>query len=140
MDAFYRHAMMADGLLGKCKECTKSDVRTHRDHNLERFREYDRRRAKLPHRVNARRVYAKSDAGRRSHAEALRRQIRKNPQKYKARVALNNAIRNRRITKTPCAVCGSKNVQGHHQDYSKPLEVVWLCIKHHREEHKRVAV
>lgn len=34
-----------------------------------------------------------------------------------------------------CKVCGSP-AQMHHPDYSKPLEVVWLCVKHHRELHQ----
>lgn len=37
-DAFYAHKMMADGLLGKCKACTKADVLRHRLANVERCR------------------------------------------------------------------------------------------------------
>lgn len=35
----------------------------------------------------------------------------------------------------PCEVCGSDQVQKHHDDYGKPLQVAWLCLKHHRAEH-----
>ena len=31
----------------------------------------------------------------------------------------------------PCSACGAK-AEAHHNDYDKPLEVVWLCRKHHR--------
>lgn len=41
------------------------------------------------------------------------------------------------IQKTPCEVCGDERSQAHHQDYSKPLEIKWLCQKHHKEEHKK---
>lgn len=35
----------------------------------------------------------------------------------------------------PCEVCGSYDVRAHHEDYSKPLEVRWLCPLHHKELH-----
>jgi ribosomal protein S27AE len=39
----------------------------------------------------------------------------------------------------PCEVCGAtENVHAHHDDYSKPLEVRWLCSRHHAEHHQRV--
>jgi hypothetical protein len=31
----------------------------------------------------------------------------------------------------PCEVCGATKVEKHHPDYSKPLEVRWLCREHH---------
>ncbi len=48
----------------------------------------------------------------------------------------SNAIRDGGLTKEPCEVCRtSKNVQAHHDDYYKMLEVRWLCFLHHRELH-----
>jgi hypothetical protein len=58
-----------------------------------------------------------------------------NPEKARARNALNLAIRRGHIKKKPCLICRSLKVQGHHQDYSKPLDVTWLCRKHHLEIH-----
>ena len=52
---------------------------------------------------------------------------------------LKCAIRRGEIIRGPCAVCGStKNIHGHHEDYSKPLEVIWLCASHHKEIHKKI--
>ncbi len=41
------------------------------------------------------------------------------------------------ITQQPCATCGDLNSQAHHKDYSKPLEVSWLCPQCHAREHKK---
>ncbi len=40
------------------------------------------------------------------------------------------------LTQKPCEVCGKMKSQAHHNDYSKPLEVRWLCPKHHKEADK----
>lgn len=64
--------------------------------------------------------------------EYKRRWAERNKQKRAAHVALNNAVRDRRIDKGTCEICGtSERVQAHHEDYAKPLEVRWLCITHH---------
>lgn len=56
-----------------------------------------------------------------------------NPIAYRAHNAVNNAVRDGRLFKEPCAICGEAEVHAHHRDYSKPLDVVWLCAKcHHR--------
>lgn len=56
--------------------------------------------------------------------------------KRKARSKLNHAIRDGKIQRKPCVVCGTPKSEGHHEDYDKPLEVVWLCFKHHRKYHE----
>ena len=53
---------------------------------------------------------------------------------------LNNAVRDGRVTKTPCMVCGDLKVEGHHADYSAPLDVVWLCKLHHTQCHSVTAL
>jgi hypothetical protein len=52
----------------------------------------------------------------------------------KARQIFTAAIRRGKIKPQPCKVCGEK-AQGHHLDYSKPMDVQWLCSKHHGEQH-----
>ena len=107
---FYKHKGTTDGRLNKCKKCTKKDATLHRRKNIEYYRAYDRAR------------------GSRQSISDIRRYRKENPEKYAAHIALNNAIRDGKITKQPCQKCKSKfDIHGHHKDYSKPLEVNWLC-------------
>ena len=61
------------------------------------------------------------------------------PERYKAREKLYSRIRNGIIKRGACEICSSKNAHAHHDDYSKPFEVRWLCRKHHRELHSNPA-
>ena len=131
---FYRHPRMADGHLNKCKACTKSDATAHRNQNIERVREYDRLRDNLPHRVAARAEYAKTDAFKASHAASVARLRVIKADRYAARNAVSNALRDGRLTPLPCFICGEKS-EAHHPDYSRPLDVVWLCPPHHKQTH-----
>lgn len=120
---FYRHPHAKDGHINKCKSCTKHDVRKHRaDHDS--VREYDRQRAKRPERRAANRKVVVN--WRECH-----------PEKYKAQTAVSNAIRDGKLKKgTECEVCGTKrNLHAHHDDYSKPLGVRWLCARCHHVGH-----
>jgi hypothetical protein len=62
------------------------------------------------------------------------------PGKNAARDVTRYAIKMGVIVKTPCIVCGCVEVEAHHDDYSKPLEVIFLCKKHHRELHRNKEV
>ncbi len=53
--------------------------------------------------------------------------------------AVSKAFKNGEIKRLPCEVCGTdKNVHGHHEDYLKPLDLKWLCCKHHIARHKEL--
>lgn len=56
--------------------------------------------------------------------------------KTAARTTVNRYIRLGYLSKQPCELCGYEVVEAHHDDYTKPLEVRWLCRKHHAEHHK----
>jgi hypothetical protein len=126
---FYAHKGMADGRLGKCIDCTKHDVAANHAAHREERSAYEAVRAKDPHR-------------RVKQSQYLRRHRQRNPDKYKARTAVGNALRDGRLVRGPCRFCGTRvRVQAHHVDYSRPLEVLWECFKCHREhEHGQVVV
>ena len=119
---YYRHKQMGDGHLNKCKCCTKMDVRARRF--APRFREkvlsYDRQRGSRqgPDYREAHREYREEE--------------------YKARHKLSNAVRDGKMQRRDrcqhCHVSGVR-IEGHHEDYSKPFDVVWLCVPCHRQLH-----
>lgn len=121
---FYVHKQMADGHLGKCITCTKKDVkkRAASPEGRKHIAAYERERWKRPER---RAAVAKYQRSRRSGS----------PGKYAAVTAVCNAIRDGRLVRLPCEVCGDPKSQAHHDDYRRKLKVRWLCFKHHREAH-----
>lgn len=115
-DDFYDHQ---GGKMGVCKGCHKAAVRARARTNPA-VQEYDRRRSKTPER--------------RAHIQLVSKRWREeHPDAYKAQTAVGNAIRDGKLKKQPCEICGNKKVHGHHRNYLKPLEVTWLCARcHHR--------
>jgi len=115
---FYKHPMMADGHLNKCKECTRKDsakrleikkqdpewVEKERIRHINKFRKY-------------------------------RHGTEEEVKKINARAMVTRAIAENKIKRLPCVVCGNPKSQGHHEDYDKPLEITWLCIRHHNDRH-----
>ncbi len=124
LDGFYKHPRMKDGYLNKCKNCTKTDSLLNRRKNEDYYNKYDRDRAKLFHRKQSMKIIHEKWKV-------------KFPEKRKAHIIFNNAIRDNKIKKLPCWECGNVEVEGHHPDYDQPLQVVWLCTKHHKEIHRK---
>ncbi len=61
----------------------------------------------------------------------------KYPEKVKAKTTMNTAVSNGTLKKpTICPKCKKeKRIEGHHEDYSKPLEVIWRCHSCHMKIH-----
>lgn len=59
-------------------------------------------------------------------------------EKDAARDAVTKALRAGQLQRGPCEICGTAKTDGHHEDYSKPLDVRWLCRKHHAERHSEL--
>ena len=122
LEGFYKCSTAKDGHFNKCKECTKSDTLKNRLSNIEHYRAYDRARASQPKRkLMAKRVHTEWKA--------------QFPNRRKAQIILGNALRDKKIEKVPCIVCGSEKVEAHHPDYDRPLDVIWMCPAHHKQTH-----
>lgn len=122
LSEFYAHPMMADGYVNKCKECNKKDVQANYRKRHDQYRKYDLLRKNLPHRQELKK-------------RVTQKYRSEQPTKYKAHAAVGRAVREGKLQRGSCERCGSLRVHGHHEDYSKPLEVMWLCPLHHKERH-----
>lgn len=119
IEAFYARQISMTKNHGECKDCTKARVKARARTNP-KVQKYERERSSTP----ARRQHLNQNA---------QRWNARNPQAYKAHYAVTNAVRDGRLKREPCLFCGGEKVHGHHRDYTKPLEVIWLCPKcHHR--------
>lgn len=129
------------GVNCRCKECHKAEVRRNRAERSEQYRLYEKMRFKRdPHRNEANKAYAKTPKGKASHAAATKKRNSLNPLKRAANVILGNAVRSGRVIKPEeCSKCARipprRQLHGHHEDYTKPLDVVWICASCHGFEH-----
>jgi hypothetical protein len=108
------------GVASRCRDCHKAAMKLNRMTNPA-VQKYDRERYHRPERKAM-------------SAASAKRWRESHPAAYKAQTAVNNAIRDKRLVKGICAFCATdNNVHAHHKDYSRPLDVVWLCAQcHHR--------
>ena len=138
-DDFYKHPLAAKGRDSTCKECRKAKVRANRKAKIDYYREYDRKRANRPDRVKARAEYAKTPEGIAAGNKAKYKWSERNAKKKWVSNVVNNAVRDGVLIKPDsCSSCGKSNcrIEGHHNDYDRPLCVTWLCSNCHREWHK----
>jgi hypothetical protein len=124
---FPYHPDMKDGHLNLCKLCNRRRARQCYANSIERYHINDKKRSQDPIRKINKLQYAKDSR-------------KKHPERYKATTMLNNAVRDGRIKRLPCRICGNPKSEGHHSNYSKPLEVDWLCFACHREVMHRQVV
>ena len=95
-------------LSSACKECHYEGVKNWRDRNKEKMVSYALKWNRL------------------------------HPDAHEAHRLVKNALKNKSLERQPCEKCDSVESQAHHDDYSKPLEVKWLCPKHHVQHHQLI--
>ena len=111
------------GSMKRCSKCKQPKHRdefgpdtSHKDGKSHRCRACDTKRV-TAHNANHRKEKTKhTKLGRKRH-----------PEKSRARLKLQAAIASSQMIRLPCRDCGATKTEAHHPDYSKPLEVIWLC-------------
>jgi len=132
--AFAKDISRKDGLQYVCRECQK----LYRLNNIEHIKKY-----RIEYWGNNKEKLLKEQKEyNRLHPEVNRKasiNYRINhPDKKKAHQILNDAVAADKISKPRvCERCGKEvtSINAHHPDYSKPLNVLWLCIPCHHLLH-----
>ena len=137
LSEFYAHSRTADGLQGNCKVCQKAKSKWRRVTCKEECASYGKKyRAAHRDAFNEyHKKYRASQKGFYNSAEYRKRWRKDNPEKHAAHQTVTNHVARGTLVRGECDVCGAKEVHAHHSDYSKPLNVRWLCPLHHKEVH-----
>ena len=146
LDDFYSHSQMKDGHLNKCKDCCKKQSLERRKNKLESIKEYDRNRPNKEERNinNKKRLISMKKENPDKYYE-LKRKVAKNyresnREKLRAEGKLDYAVSTGKINRPEeCSICHKKCIpHGHHYDYSKPLDVIWVCEVCHAKLHAKI--
>lgn len=116
---YYKAISRYDGLRAYCKDCSN---KMQRD-NTKYFTDYSNNRYK-------------NDVTFREKRKLQSLNYQKlYKDKHGAHQAVEYALATNKLIKQPCEKCSNPNSQAHHDDYSKPLQVRWLCPKCHTNYH-----
>ena len=133
LDQFSKHLSRKDGYSTICRECNSSKchefwVHKKQDANF-LLKNRERRSASR---------LLRPDAPRDKAAKAAANSIwlSRNTEKKRAHSAVNWALKCGRLIRKPCVICGNPKSQAHHEDYTKPLDVIWFCHTHHMKHHR----
>lgn len=111
----------------ECKDCTKGAKKQWAINNAPYTRSYARKYYEINSEVqkDSHRQWSKGKRGTKFYRRYL------DPIKVSARKKVAYALKTGKLKKLPCSVCGVDRVEAHHENYNKPLEIVWLCKQHH---------
>jgi hypothetical protein len=122
LELFNKSKATADGASSYCKACGKEYHANWKEKNLtpEKAKKY-------------REKFAKDNPGYSTKKKA--EWLKSHPERAKVRDAVKYAMKTGKLVRQPCFVCGDQQSETHHPDYSRPLDVVWLCKPHHIQLH-----
>lgn len=123
---------------GPCKPCVKLQAAEWARNNPGRRKSIVRESAGRRRELHNEKCREYSAQNKQRRAMSVRASAARYPEKRAARNELYRAILRGDVERKPCAKCATTDrVQGHHHDYSRPLDVVWLCSACHGKEHRR---
>lgn len=116
----------------RSSESARLYKQTHREEILEWQSKYNRER-----RINPLSRPKLIEQQRQSRKRAAERghKVMRDPEKLKAQHLVRNAIYNGSIKRGVCCICELPEADAHHEDYSKPRNIYWLCRSHHKHRH-----
>ena len=124
------HLSSKGGLRARCKPCMNAYNRAHSkgtDYRSEEYRAFNRDR---------KRRYVVG-SGKEVTYRLSRRYVATHPERKRAWAAVSRAVAKGTLVRPELCACGRPGlVEAHHDDYSKPLDVLWLCTVCHKARHE----
>lgn len=137
LSGFHKNRARSDGFANYCKECAADNQRQWAKKNPDKLKENWRQwSVNNPGRV-AERQKRFRNRNPSMATEMSRIQRKLYPERVKARKAVYYAVKVGKLKKpTCCSECGrTARIYGHHEDYDKQLDVIWLCARCHQFKH-----
>lgn len=123
-----------------CKLCYRIENKIYRYGKLEHIRRLNREAMRRWVERNPELCRIRSKEYKKRNLEKIgaynRKYRQENKKAFLAYNTIQKALRKNKIQKLSCEICNNPKVHAHHDDYEKPLEIRWLCPKHHRKLHK----
>lgn len=142
LSEFHKDSNTKDGLAYACKHCRCKYQREYQSQHREHYRRlFAKHRLDHPEQYKwYREEYTKTTQYRIMHSQKAQEYKKSHREAIKAHNKVTKAIISGKLVRPGfCSQCNSTGkIEAHHPDYSKPLEVVFLCVKCHMEEHKRL--
>jgi hypothetical protein len=121
---FFRQAATSDGHQARCKDCEK--IRAQKKYEASKE-------------IRKSQMRENFEANRSLYYQRQSVLAKKYPDRTKARQAVSNAVYRKELVKSPCVFCANVKSEAHHPDYSRPLDVVWMCRRCHRILHAQIS-
>lgn len=139
LSEFYKNSGMQDGHINVCKICHNKRSVNWAKQNRERINTVTRKRRQTLEAKLARKYEHKSEQAIIARREAVQRYRLKQPYVSAAHRFVRLAIEKGLMTRPQnCSVCNTYGlIEAHHDDYSKPEVVRWLCKACHEEWHRK---
>jgi len=123
IENYHINKRMKDGHLNYCKSCANEKIIIYNRNNPELTRAKNKIQSEKPE-VKKRKIL--NTFKKRQSIDGYRA----------AHNAVSKAISKGIIKRKPCEMCGNtEHVHAHHDDYMQPLDVMWLCVSHHKARH-----
>ena len=140
-----------DGSRKTCKECMKIWRKKYNKRNKEKIADYykihhaqhreednTRNRDWIKNNPERLKKYRSQTHIKKIMNDACKKWYENNREKRLTYFKVQYALRSGRIQKQSCEVCGNPKADAHHDDYTKPLQIRWLCRRHHKEYHRKI--
>lgn len=138
LSEFYKHPQTGDGYLNHCKKCKCS----YASKQYEIGRQNPDWVAKERKRTRERNIRLKYwEKNKHKKRSVNRKWLTNNPEKRTAHLKAYSALKSGKLIKKDCEICAAKKettmIHMHHADYSRPLDVVFLCTTCHKKLHRK---